>query len=374
MEENLDYGTYFSPESVDEAQPEAATEEVIEESNDEQEINDGSDESNDSYGDYGESEPSDNEEDPGEQTEDSEETTSARTPEETKRLAAEFFKVAPDRVIVDKNGEPRIIVTVNGRKRSVSAEEYGKGFNLNQAGYEKLNQGKKMIKDFQGFLGQVKENPSQLFWSLADKMGLSKEQQAQLAEQFLQGRLDEYEMTDEQRHTKTLEQKLQEAEAKEAHRKQLEDAHRLEQEKIKEMNSIGQELVSSMTELGFKPADTGKNSTIMYNAVRILEDYHHAGQELSPKQAVQIAMRKFQDNTIDIFQDMSDDHIVSILPENVIKAIRKADINRLKKGTPPAQEYESGQEIQLEDYEANNEPIQRRGRKQLSVSDYFDNL
>lgn len=297
---------------------------------------------------------------------DREETTS-RTPEETKQLAAEFFGLDPQEIVVGRDGGVKIIQKINGVKRLITPEDYKKGFGLNQAGYEKLNEGKSMIKQFRGYLGQMKQNPKML-WQLADKLGLDKEA---LAEQFLSEKVEEYDMTPEQKREKELQDKVEAYERNEEQRKYEEQQRRIQGEVAQERDKIGHELVEAMIDAGFKKSDTGKNSRVMYNALTKLQAANRAGIELSCRDAVHAVKTEWQDDVLGTFNDIDENHIISLLPDEVIQAIRKADIGQLKRGTPPRR---GAEQVELEEYEADNETTQRKGRRKQSISDYFDNL
>ena len=49
--------------------------------------------------------------------------------------------------LVDKNGQLKFVIPINGKKRLATPEDVFKGFNLNQAGYQKMEEAKLLQKE-----------------------------------------------------------------------------------------------------------------------------------------------------------------------------------------------------------------------------------
>lgn len=356
MQEELDYSNFYQPESNSELpdQMEEGEEGEYEEEATEDEGTEG----------FEEEETEGEEEAEGMESDDQGPT---RSPEETQKLAAEFYGVNPQDISVMKDGSFGIIKKINGRKVLVTPEQYQKGFGLEQAGYEKLNEGKRLIKGFYGYMDQVKKNPK-MIWGLADQLGLNKEE---LAAEYLQDIVDEREMSPEERERKELKRKVDEFNRKEQEAKRKAELDKFEAERAQERDRIGHELVEAMVNEGFKKADTAKNSNIMYSALMKLQADNYAGGNMSPAQAVKIAKREFRENIMGTLGDIDENHIINVLPDSVIDLIRKADISNIRRGKPTPK---IGQQVELEDYEDDNEPVRQKGRRKQNISDYFDNL
>jgi len=291
-----------------------------------------------------------------------------RTKEELIDLAEEFYGVKKDEVVIDKNGDLKLVVKINGKKRLVSPKkDILKGFNLNQAGYEKLNEGKQLIKQVQGFFDEAKSNPVKL-WEMADNLGIDK---YELARRLLEDKVSEMSMTDEERRFKELEKREEEFKRREEEDKKKHETAQQEQAKQVEMQRYDQELTSAMTEMGFQKASKGQKSHILMGAIGELMVANRAGRDMTCKDAVMRAVNKWQDYVHGVFDDIDDDHIIKIIPERIIKAIRKADLGKIGVGMPTSNARPESHDQQIELPEVDSRP---RRKKQVSLSDYFSNL
>lgn len=313
---------------------------------------------------------SDNKEEPTDKDPESPQEKRQRTREELVEIAKEMYGVKEDDVIIDKNGKLKILMKINGKKRLLDPQkDIMKGFNLSQAGYERLNEAKEREKGVQNFFAAIKEDPNNI-WKMADQMGIDK---YQLAQGLLQQKVDEYSLTDEEKRIKEIERREEEIQ-----RKEKEETERLEMakynaDKQKEMQRYGDELVSAMQEEGFGKASKLTKSHLISESVKEIGRSLAAQRDMTTKDAVRRTISKWQTYIIDFMDEIEDDHILKIVPDKVVKAIRKADLNRVKVGTPTSnaridQQY-STNEVQQED------SMERRPQgKRVSLGDYFNNL
>lgn len=297
------------------------------------------------------------------------EETPGRKREELIELAHEFYGVDKDKIIVDKNNEVKVVMTINGKKRLVDPrKDLVKGFNLNQAGYEKLNEGKQLQKQVQAFFDETKNNPRKL-WEMADRLGIDK---YDLAKSLLQEKIEESEMTDEQRRLRDLERKEAEWKAKEEEAAKQQEQMALQQETEKEMKRFDYEFTEAMKDYGFQKAPKGTKSHILMGAIGEMMVANQTGRELSAKDAVHRAALKWQEYVHGVFDDIDDDHIIKIVPDRIVKAIRSADLKRLGTSIPTSRaNSELGHEVPLQLVE-DDEP--KRPRKKQSLSSFFDSL
>lgn len=302
-----------------------------------------------------------------EKKEETKEETKERSKDELIELAQEFYGVKKDEVLIDKDGKLKLIVKINGKKRLVDPQkDVIKGFNLNQAGYEKLNEGKKLVKQVQGFFDEAKQDPKKL-WELADKLGVDK---YELAKGLLEEAVTEAEMPEDQKRLRDVEKR--EASLKEKEDKDKEKIAQGEQDKIKqeEMVKYDKELTEAMIEHGFQKSTKGTKSHILMAAIGELMVANQLGRELSCKDAVSRAKTKWREQVLGIFDEIEEDHIFKIIPDKLVKAIRKASLNEVDVGIPTSNVSDSvGQEIDLDEIEEDKRP-----RKKESVADYFSSL
>lgn len=274
---------------------------------------------------------------------------------------------------LNKEGDLRFIVPIDGKKYVATTEEIFKGFNLNQAGHKRLQEGKDLQAQIRGYFDQIKKDPNKI-WDIADKLGHDK---YSLAESLLKGYVDEAGMSKEEKEQRRV---IAEAEALRAENEgfKKEKADKDHQEAVAQhRNQLGQELVTAMTEHGFKPfspnegpAEKRTKSSIMANAIGKQLLAHQHGKNLTIADAVYLAKQEWKDNVLSVFDDIDDHHIVDLIPERIVKAIRKADVARLR-GETPSSSY--GQKLELQEYQdAQSRP--KRPKKKLGIADYFSSI
>lgn len=304
----------------------------------------------------------------GEEKESAEQHITDEQKQELANSAKKVLGVSDDEIVIDKKGQLKLIVKINGKKRLVTPEEFKKGFGLNQAGYEKLNQSKQIEKNMRGFFDAAKSNPENI-WKLCDKLGINKEQ---LAKSLLQNKIDDYEMTPEQKEQKELKANYLKEKTKreEYERHSASTVHA--QKKAEHKAQYTKDLSSAMDEHGFTKASKDAQSKIMAGAVGNMWMAEQNGRSLSANDAVYIAKQEWQENVLEAFNDIDDDHIVKIIPERIVKAIRKADLKRLRTSPPTSNSNGyNGQQVDLENYD---DDAKRQPRKKQSMSEFFSNL
>ena len=118
---------------------------------------------------------------------------------------------------------------------------------------------------------------------------------------------------------------------------------------------------------------------VLAEAVKNMKFARENGRELSADDAVYLAKQTWQEYAQGVFDDIDDNHIVNLIPERIIKAIRKADLSRLRKendDTPTSNSvvgFESGHQIS-DLQELTSEKTKNKKQKPISVADYFDSL
>lgn len=294
------------------------------------------------------------------------------TPEQKEGLieqAHKFLGVDRNQVVVDKNGNVKLVLKINGKERLVNPKtDMIKGFNLSQAGYEKLNEGKQLVKQVRDFFNQAKENPQKM-WEMADNLGIDK---YELARQLLQEKIDDHELTDEQRELKELRRRQDEWKKKEEEEQKKREEQQQAEARQKEMVRYDQELTQAMVKHGFKKSSESTKSHVLLSAIGELIVAQKSGYNLSCEDAVHRAKEKWQSYVQDFYNDIEDDQILNIVPKNVIDRLRKADLKKLNLGIPTSNSTDIGQQVELEDFQ--DERPQRRRKEKMSMNDFFNDL
>jgi len=290
-------------------------------------------------------------------------------------LIAKQLGLPPEiKSIVDKNGNLKFVIPMDGKKYLASPAEVVKGFNLNQVGHKRLQQGKQLENQFKEYISSMKQDPTK-YWELADKLGHDK---YELAHQLLESYVKEQSMTDEEKEAQRIQQ--------EAERLRRENEQfRLEKQRAEHQRQVADhkekmssELLEAMKSNGFKPFTPGEDpndkrvkSTIMANAIGKVMLAQQYNKSLSISDAVYLAKQEWQDNLLSGFADIDDNHIIDIIPERIVNAIRKADIAKLK-GATPASGY--GQPVELEEYRDSASTKRVGAKKKTGLEDYFQSL
>lgn len=312
----------------------------------------------------------DHKEEPTEKDPESPQEKKQRTKDELIEIAKEMYGVKEEDVIIDKNGKLKILMKINGKKRLLDPQkDIMKGFNLSQAGYERLNEAKEREKHVQNFFAAVKEDPNNI-WKIADQMGIDK---YQLAQGLLQQKVDEYSLTDEEKRIKEIERREEEIQRKETEERERLEMAKYQADKQKEMQRYGDELVLAMQEEGFGKASKLTKSHLISESVKEIGRSLAAGRDMNTKDAVRRTINKWQTFVTDFMDEIEDDHILKIIPDKVVKAIRKADLNRVKIGTPTSNaRIDQQRNSAMDAYEEDS--TDRKPQEKRSLGDYFNSL
>lgn len=288
--------------------------------------------------------------------------------ESDKKIIAKNLGLHEDDVVIGKDGKINLVMKVNGKNRYFTPDQIVKGFNINQAGYEKLNQSKQLENKIKNYFESFKEDKTKI-WDLADRLGYDK---YELAQQLLEGKVEEMNMTDEQRAIHEKEKQYKKREEDLAKREEDIKKQQNEREVAEHKKRYDAELPAALNKHGFKTADNQTKRHILAGAVSKLMIANQLGRELTCDDAVALAKEEWQDYVHNVFDDIDDDHIVKVIPQRIIDAIRKADLNRLK--VKPASSID--EQIELPEYEDDEQQVEtpRRRRKQQTVTSYFENL
>jgi hypothetical protein len=267
---------------------------------------------------------------------------------------------------IDKEDNLKFIVPINGQKYVGSLSEVIKGFNLAQAGYQNLDKSKNIEKEVKDFFGKIKSNPDELF-EIAKKLGHDP---YDLAKKMLEKRLEDLNLSPEERARRESERE------KESLRKELEEL-RLEKENAKlnaevkkEEEKIGAELLQAMKKHGFDNKNIKTKSNVMAAALGKVALADRNGHQLSVEDAVYLVKQEWQTYILDVMNELDENHILDIIPESVIKTIRKSDLSRLSQGIPTSANIESiGQRVNLQ-------PLNKTQKqtKKIGMAEYFDTL
>jgi len=267
----------------------------------------------------------------------------------------------------DDKGQIQYIIPIAGKKYLATNEDVFRGFNLNQAGHQKLNEGKELIGEVHEYFNALKSDPN-LIWELAERLGHSPQD---LAEKMLRHELEFEKMTPEQKQAyadKTEKDRLlQENETlrQQGKKREIDEAVTAHREKL------NKEFPAAMEKHGFSKSNTTTKSKIVADAVGKLMLANQTKRDLSVDDAVFLAKQEWQESVQDIYGEIGDDHILNLVPKSIVDAIRKADLARLKsnKGevTPTSNSTETGVQVDLDE-------VKPQPREQRGLNEFFENM
>ena len=264
----------------------------------------------------------------------------------------------------DDNGKLQFIVPIDGKNYQVDFAGLVKGFNLNQAGYKRLEEGKTLLKQFEGFIDKLRKDPNEL-WAFAERVGLDP---VKLAEGRLQRAVEEASMTDEQKElAKVKKEKEDWIKEKEAHTKSMED-QKMAMESEKYQAKYSNDLIEALKKHGISADKQSFVSMkgIAREAVKKVTAALERGVDMSMEDAVTAARQEVDAYIQDFLMSVDDNHIIDALPAEFVNRILKASLNK-KVGTPTTNTV--GKPVVLK--ETGNQP--KKGKK-VPIGDYFRNL
>lgn len=273
---------------------------------------------------------------------------------------------------LDDAGDLKFLIPINGRTYIQSPEDVFRGYGLAQASHQRLNEAKKLSGDMREYFASIKENPARL-WELAEKLGHDP---ADLARMLLEERVREAEMTPEERARVAAETEAEQLRKENEEFKNEKTRKEYEASVETHKKRLDTELTAAMRKHGFDRSNTKIRSKVLADAIGKLMLATQAGQKLSPEDAVFLAKQEWQESVQDVYSEIGADHILDIVPKQIIEAIRKADLSRLSSsgGTPTAQttpSFEPGQQLDLEEAEGFSS---KKKKTRMSMSEFFESL
>lgn len=271
----------------------------------------------------------------------------------------------------DKDGSLKFSIPIDGKKYIATPAQVFTGFNINQAGYRRMEEANKIKKEVKDFFTGLKDDPKYL-WDVADKLGINK---YELAESLLSDKIKEMEM--DPRDRALIEERKKRELLEEEHRRiQAErEESKFTAETLVEQQKLDTELVEAMKKHGLKNKSPNAKSHILSAAIGKMMLALQYEQNLSADEAVALAVSDWQEFVKGGFSDVASEKLIELIPPEIIQAIRKADMAKLSLGrVPTAQslpdESHFGVEVDLGD----GQPMSNSKKKSISISDYFSSL
>lgn len=265
----------------------------------------------------------------------------------------------------DKSGKLQFVVPINGKQYQTDFAGLVKGFNLNQAGYQKLEEGKRIEKQYNSFIENLKKNPEEL-WAFAERVGLDP---VKLAEGRLQKAVDEANMTEEQKELARFKAEKAKWEKEKEEFEKTAEQKKVEAESQKYQTKYSEELISALKKHNISQENsqfvTMKGVAKM--AIQKMTQSLEKGVDMSMEDAVNEARQELTTLAQDFWGQVDEDHILDVIPSAIVEKIRKALLKK-KVGTPTTNSV--GSQVALKQ---TGTPSKKQIGK-VNINDYFSNL
>jgi CheY-like chemotaxis protein len=216
---------------------------------------------------------------------------------------------------------------------------------------KRMQESAQLKKDFINFIENLKSNPRKVLADPALSIDVVK-----FAQEVLSQQLEDEQKSPEQRELEQLKKEIEDIRAKEKadeEQRKQDDYNRSIAKYEQEFEQQFQEAIES-SGLPKKPALLRKMAMIMDTALQ-------NGKELTAKQAVSIAKKELESDVKEMMGALSDDGMESFLGKDLLKRIRKSNLQKIKAAPPTASDIKP---ISAKASEAQAE-------KKLSIKDWL---
>jgi len=227
----------------------------------------------------------------------------------------------------DDNGELKFVIPINGTKYIANFKQVLSGFNLNQAGEQKLQQGKELEKKFNNILNNIaasNPNGKKELKTFLTKLGYDL---GDLSETFLNEVIEEKSMSEDERAYKA---RLKEIEEREEKLKKSEQ----EQEMTKEQKAIfdkqqefSNEIVNAMKSRKLDDVDPELKKVLMTGIIGEMITARKAHYNLKAEEALDNVLGQFDLLLNNLGKLYSKEHLKRRLPKSFRDLVMKLSLD-----------------------------------------------
>jgi flagellar biosynthesis GTPase FlhF len=226
----------------------------------------------------------------------------------------------------DDNGELKFIIPINGKKYVANFKQVLGGFNLNQAGEQKLKQGKELEKKFNSILNNISaNNPTgkKELKSFLAKLGYDL---GDLSESFLQEAIEERSMSPEEREQR---KRLAEIEEREEKLKKQEEEHNMTKEQrvvFEKQQSYSNEIVAAMKSKKLDDVNPELKKNLMTGIIGEMLTARKADYNMPADEALDNVLAQYDmllDNLVHLY---SKEHLKKRMPKGFRDLVMKLSL------------------------------------------------
>lgn len=215
-------------------------------------------------------------------------------------------------------------VKVDDKEVEVDENELLAGYQMRKASQKRFEEAARLKKEAEQKMEYIKKNPAKAL----EDLGFDVEK---LASDYLLERIEEKELTPEQRKLKEYEKKLRDYEEKERSIKEAQEREEAARLASKYEEDYSKKIKDALSTSGLPqtPYTIKRMAQIMIHA---LEE----GYELSPQDAVGIVREDYLSDIKELVGQADGNTLLSLLGKDVADKIRKTELAKVKAKTPPS--------------------------------------
>lgn len=222
---------------------------------------------------------------------------------------------------------------------------------------EKFQKASQLEKQMELIGRMIQENP----WELLKEAGYNTDE---LAEQYMEQRLQELEKSPEQRQIEEFQKELE----KERKLREKYEKEKFEAEQARIQEEYARNLNDEITE-GLKSIDLPKSPYIVKRIAEVLMVGLDRGKELTVKDVVPYVQNQIKSELRQMFEAMPEEVIEAILGDNVSKKLRNRRLSKMKKPVDTSSQVKSTGDSEINKAKADEGP-----KEKISARDFFKNL
>lgn len=212
-------------------------------------------------------------------------------------------------------------VKVDGAESEVDEDELVRSYQLRKVSDKRLQEATQARKQAEEFVSMLKNDPIKLLKDPRIGHDVKK-----LAEEYLMAELEQEMLTPEQRELKEAKSKLKSYEDMKA-QQEKEMTERQEQELIRHhQQNYQKEIISALDKSGLPRTEATVARMINYMAQNLEKSYG-----LTADDVVELVKMDYIKDTKSLYAGVPDELLLSILGDDIVKKVIKADLGRVKK-------------------------------------------
>lgn len=248
---------------------------------------------------------------------------------------------------------------VNGKEKELTTAELKRLASISDAATERFQMASQKEKEAQEIKGALASKDPV---AALKKMGMdSKEIKAVLENKLLE-MIEEENLDPKDKELRDLKKRIAEQEEAEKRKKEEEELSTKQKELLRKQEEIESGIVDALTE-----AKLPKNPVILRQVIETMLGMSKKGVEISPKDAVKLVQKGFEEELTDLLPQLGMDFIKKVLGAKGLAALREESVAEVKKSSEPFPKRAAKP--------AQNAGKQAKGETEaVGMNDFFRNL